>query len=73
MAKFMTADLCRITGLHRNTIYNWLHKGIITPVEVISGVNIFSEETAEAIKKHYKFQLHNKLRKLGYDDINVDY
>ena len=51
--KCMVADLCAVTGLHKNTIYGLLNRGIIKPVEVISGVNIFSDDTVASIKKHY--------------------
>jgi len=66
--KMMIADLCKITELHRNTIYNLLRRGIFRPVEVISGIMIFDDGTVETIKRHYNDKTNKKLCKLIFND-----
>ena len=52
--KFMITELSDKTGYHRNTIYRLIRKGIIKPVETISHIMIFNDETADSIMKHYE-------------------
>ena len=54
MKKFMLAELCKRTGLHRNTIYNLLQRGVIEPVEIINRLKVYSEETVEQINEYYE-------------------
>jgi hypothetical protein len=63
--KCMIADLSNITGLHRNTIYGLIHRGVIRPTEIISGVNIFSDETVESISRHYGMNMVRRVRRNG--------
>lgn len=50
---FMIAELCRRSGVCRNTIYNLLKRGVIKPEDKIGRINIYSDETVKAIRKHY--------------------
>ena len=70
--KFFVSGLCEITGLHRNTLYNLLRRGVIHPVEVISGINIYSDETVDDIKKYYETKLNNKFSKLVANDTVIN-
>jgi hypothetical protein len=66
--KMMMSDLCKITNRHKNTIYNLIRRGVIQPVEIISGIKVFDDNTVEAIKKHYEEEHNKKLCKLVFND-----
>ena len=63
LEKFMLTELCERTGIHRNTVYNLLQKGVIKPVEVISGIKIYSEKTVDQIKNYYGSKNNNQIRR----------
>jgi len=49
---YRTADVCRMVGISRNTLFRWLKQGIVSDVEYrdCRGWRLFTAAQVEAIK-----------------------
>lgn len=51
---YSRGELSRRSGIHWQTVYNLLHRGIISPIVNIGGINYYDDSVVDRILEYYR-------------------